>query len=44
MSAEVTVDTGHRRSLFGHPERSPVAPEDARSAVSNAPASELAGR
>lgn len=44
MSAEVTVDTGHRRSLFGHPERSPVAPEDARSAVSSVPASELAGR
>ncbi len=38
MSAEVTVDTGHHRSLFGHAERSSSAPEDARSAVSSAPA------
>ncbi len=44
MSAEVTVDTGHRRSLFGHSERSPIAPEDARSAVPSPVASELSRR
>jgi membrane fusion protein, multidrug efflux system len=44
MSAEVTVDTGHRRSLFGHSERNPIAPEDARSAVSGPNPSELSRR
>ena len=44
MSAEVTVDTGHHRSLFGHSERTVSAPEDARVGASSMPASELSRR
>jgi membrane fusion protein (multidrug efflux system) len=44
MSAEVTVDTGHRRSMFGHSERAPAAPEDARASASGVPAAAISRR
>jgi len=44
MSAEVTVDTGHHRSLFGHSERTVSTPEDARVGAPGMPASELSRR
>jgi len=44
MSAEVTVDTGHRRSLFGHSERTVSAPEDASAGTSSLPATQLSRR
>ena len=44
MSAEVTVDTGHHRALFGHSEPSASAPEDAHAAATNAAEAEPSRR